>query len=146
MKKNLLVLSMASLLALTGCYGLKKVEASEFQKKANEAAEKAPEVASVTYKGTLGESKIDFTTAQNLSSYSVEEAAVAAALGVLDKVDAGYAAFANDSSAEFYVGFGFKVVSGVTKYEYNLKGLLASAQGKILGKEYSISVSHKLAK
>ena len=145
MKRHLFVLGMASVFALTGCHGIKKVEASEFQKEANEAAEKAPEVASVRYKGKVGDTKIDFTTAQNLTSYSAEEAAVRGLLFGLDRVDAAYVAFANDSAAEFYVGFGFKVVSGVTKYEYNGKGLLTSAEGKILGKEYSLSVSHKLA-
>lgn len=146
MKKNLFVLAMASVFALTGCHGIKKVEASEFEKKANEVAEKAPEVESVSYKGKLGDTKIDFTTAQNAEQYSAAEAAVAAALGVLDRVDAAYVAFANDSKAEFYVGFGFKVVSGITKYEYTGKGFLASAEGKLLGKEYSFSVSHKFAK
>ena len=146
MKKNLFILGMASIFALTGCHGIKKVEAKEFYDKANEVAEKAPKVDYVTYKGKYGDTKINFSTSQGITSYSIEEAAVEGALSIVDQATGAYAAYANDSAAEFYVGMGFKVVSGETKLEYNGKGFLTSAKGKLNGKEYSFSVSHKFVK
>ena len=146
MKKNLFVLGMASVFALTGCHGIKKVEAKEFYDKANEVAEKAPKVDYITYKGKYGDKKIDFSTSQNAISYSIEEVAVATALGLVDQAKDAYVAYANSSSAEFYVGFGFKVVDGETKLEYNGKGFLTSAKGKLNGTECSFTVSHKFVK
>ena len=145
MKKSLLVLGMASVFALTGCHGIKKVSFDEFKKAAEEAIEKAPEIDYVTYKGTYGEDKISFSTNQKASAYSIQEAAVAAALGVLMRVDAMYI-YSSSDSAEFYTGMGFKVVDEGTKFEYTGKAYLALVKGKIDGKEYNISVSQKFVK
>ena len=141
MKKNLFILGMASIFALTGCHGTKKVEVSEFKEKADAAIAKAPEVDYTTYNGKYGDEKIKFSTNQGVASYSVAEAAVALALGAVKRVDATYS-----FSGEFYVGFGFKVVTSDCKYEYNGKGYLASVKGKINGTEYNFSVSHKYVK
>ena len=145
MKKNLLVLAAASVFALTGCHGTKKVGFNEFKEKADAAVEKAPKVDYCTYKGKYGDNKFNFSTNQDATSYSLDEAAVASLLGGIDRVDSMYA-YALGSSAEFYVGFGFKVVNGDDKYEYTAKGFLASAKGKFNGKEYSFSISHKFVK
>ena len=141
MKKNLFVLGMASVFALTGCHGTKKVEFSEFKEKADAAIAKAPEVDYTNYSGKYGDEKIKFSTNQGVASYSAAEAAVALALGAVKRVDATYL-----FSGEFYVGFGFKVVTSDCKYEYNGKGYLASVKGKINGTEYNFSVSHKYVK
>lgn len=141
MKKNLFILGMASIFALTGCHGTKKVEFNEFKEKADAAIAKAPEVDYTTYNGKYGDEKIKFSTNQGVASYSVAEAAVALALGAFKRVDATYV-----FSGEFYVGFGFKVVTSDCKYEYNGKGYLASVKGKIDGTEYNFSVSHKYVK
>lgn len=141
MKKNLFVLGMASVFALTGCHGIKKVEFKEFKEKADAAIEKAPEVDYTTYNGKYGDEKIKFSTNQGVASYSIAEAAVATTLGAIKRVDAMYLV-----DGEFYTGFGFKVVTSDCKYEYNGKGYLASVKGKLNGKEYSFSVSHKYVK
>ena len=145
MKKNLFVLGMASVFALTGCHGVKKVSFEDFKKKANEVVEKAPKVDYISYNGKYGDEKVKFSTNQSAASYSLTEAAVALALGTIDRVDSMYV-YASGSDTEFYTGMGFKVVSGAAKYEYTGKGYLASVKGKIDGKEFNFSVSHKFVK
>ena len=143
MKKNLFILGMASVFALTGCHGIKKVEFKEFKEKADATIEKAPQVDYTTYNGKYGDEKVKFSTNQGAASYSIAEAAVALALGALKRVDAMYV-YASDG--EFYTGMGFKVVTSDCKFEYNGKGYLASVKGKLNGTEYSFSVSHKYVK
>ena len=145
MKKNLFVLGMASVFALTGCHGIKKVSFEDFKKAADEVVEKAPKVDYVSYNGKYGDEKIKFSTNQSASSYSIAEAAVAIALGAIDRVDAMYV-YGGSDKVEFYTGLGFKVVDAEAKYEYTGKGFLASVKGKIDGKEYNFSVSHKFVK
>lgn len=145
MKKSLLALAMASTFALTGCHGIKKVSFEDFKKAADEVVEKAPKVDYISYNGKYGEDSVKFSTNQGVASYSVAEAAVAIALGVFDRVDSMYV-YGSSSDNEFYTGMGFKVVTPDVKFEYTGKGYLASVKGKLDGKEYSFSVSHKFVK
>ena len=144
MKKNLLVLGVASLLALTGCHGLAKTEYAKFKEKADKAVESAKKVDYVTYKGKYGDEKISFSTNQGLLSYSASEAIVEAALSAVGRVDAF--TVAENSDYTYYTGFGFKVVTPDSKYEYSSKGFLTSAKGKLNGTEFSFSVSYKFVK
>ena len=145
MKKQLLALSMASVFALAGCHGIKKVSFDDFKKAADEVVEKAPEVDYISYNGKYGEDKIKFDTNQSAKAYSIEEGLVAVALAVFDRVDSMYV-YGSSDDAEFYTGFGFKVVNKEVKFEYTGKGFLASVKGKLDGKEYDFSVSHKFVK
>ena len=145
MKKSLFVLGMASMLALTGCHGTKKVEFSEFKEKADAALKEAPKVDYLKISGKVGETKIKFATNQSLGSYSLDEAGVATYVASIGSVDSMYGYGLSDK-AEFYVGLGFKVVYSEAKYEYTTKGYLASVKGKIDGTEYSLSVKQVFAK
>ena len=144
MKKNLLVLGVASLLALTGCHGLAKAEYAKFKEKADKAVESAKKVDYVTYKGKYGDEKISFSTNQGLASYSLAEAAVEATLSAVGRVDAF--TVAENSDYTYYTGLGFKVVTPDAKFEYTGKGFLSSVKGKINGTEYNFSVSYKFVK
>jgi len=144
MKKNLFVLAMASVFALTGCHGLAKTEYAQFKEKADKAVESAQKVDYVTYKGKYGDEKISFSTNQGIASYSLSEAAVEAALSLVGRVDSF--TVAENSDYTYYTGFGFKVVTPDAKYEYTGKGFLAGVKGKIKGTEYNFSVSYKFVK
>ena len=142
--KKLFLLALLPVFALAGCNGISKTEYAKFKEKADKAVENAQKVDYVTYKGKFGDEKIKFSTNQGLASYSVSEAAVAAALGLVDRVDAFTLAESSDNT--YYTGLGFKVVTPDSKYEYSGKGFLTSASGKLNGKEYKFSVSHKFVK
>ena len=144
MKKHLLVLGMASIFALSGCHGISKVEYAKFKEKADAAVKDAKKVDYISYKGKYDEEKISFSTNQGLASYSVAEGVVALALGSVDRVDAW--TLSESSSLTYYTGLGFKVVSADVKYEYDSKGFLAKVDGKLDGKQYNFSVSHKFVK
>ena len=142
--KKLFVLSLLPAFALAGCNGIAKTEYAKFKEKADKAVENAKEVDYVTYKGKYQDEKISFSTNQGVASYSLAEAAVALALGAVDRVDTF--TIAENSDYTYYTGLGFKVVTPDSKYEYSGKGFLTSVEGKINGKEYKFSVSHTFKK
>ena len=142
--KKLFLLALLPAFALAGCNGISKTEFAKFKEKAEKAVENAKEVDDVTYKGKYGDEKISFSTNQGIASYSVTEALVVASLGGLNKVTA-FTGMEVDSY-EYYTGLGFKVVTADAKVEYNGKGFLTKASGKLDGKEYNISVKQTFKK
>lgn len=142
--KKLFLLALLPVFALAGCNGISKTEYAKFKEKADKAVENAKEVDYVTYKGKYGDEDIKFSTNQGLASYSASEAIVATGLGAVDRVDAF--TLAENSDYTYYTGLGFKVVTADAKVEYNGKGFLTHAEGKLNGKEYKFSVKHTFKK
>ena len=140
MKKHLFVLGMASVFALTGCYGLKKVEYSEFESKVKEACKETPEVKQVKIKGEYDGAKANLTYDIPNSAGSALDSLIAGLTGTYNKAEATgiEVALANKTPESFYtlsgkgndnytyyVNLGFKVETGTATYEWNTKGLLA---------------------
>jgi len=166
MKKHLLVLGMASMLALTSCHGTKKVDFKTFSEKATEAAKAEIKVKSFKIKGKLNDKKVkaftvDPAKAEDLASLNedqIEAMAYTVLLASPMMIVAEFALIPEEALEEalksytFYVGSGFKVKiddsESKTKMtlEWNKKGLLVKAKGSIDGKKTSMRVSWKLEK
>ena len=144
MKKNLFVLTMASVFALTGCHGISKCSFEKFKEAASKAVESAPKVDEIIWKGKLDDEKFEISSKTSLTSLSLKEIAIREFLVVFDSVAWAYQA--EDTSATYYKGMGFKVVEGDDKYEWDSKGYLAKVVAKDDGKVYSVNVTHKYAK
>ena len=143
MKKHLLVLGMASMLALTGCHGLSKVDYAKFKEKVDAACEKTPEVKQVKISGKYDGEKVKVT-------YDIPQSAGQALDSLLDvgkynKYESGAIAIAmtyqtpkscytvsgeGADGVTYYTGMGFKVKDEKNTLEWNGKGLLASAKGE----------------
>ena len=158
MKKRFLLLGMASVFALTGCHGTKKVEFKEFGeevKKLSEQKEFSVEKVKVSGKYE-GESFKAFTvelkseTAPELDdtqkkAYVVAEASASVAI-VYTALAAGYVVVGEDAikGMTFYVGNGFKIKSEKdgekSSAEYDKRGLLVSLKSSKDKKATSISL------
>lgn len=140
MKKSLFVLGMASMLALTGCHGLKKVEYSEFESKVKEACKETPEVKQVKIKGEYDGAKANLTYDIPKTAGSALDSLISGLTGTYNKAEAkGIEIALADKTPEsfytlsgkgndnytYYVAMGFKVETGSATYEWNSKGLLA---------------------
>ena len=141
MKKQLFVLGMASVFALTGCHGIKKVGFSEFCDEVNKL--ESVRVTQVTIRGKIEEDKINLkyeisdsvlnnalnavSTALD-SSYSANEKG-AISLALTYKTPSAVT-LAEDSKCEYYTGMGFKVTHEKDSIEWDSKGLLASYQSE----------------
>ena len=137
MKKQLFVLGMTSVFALTGCHGTKKVSFSEFQSKVNEWVEKNKDsgdsVSQVRIKGTYGGEKVSFKvpipkTAEDAAKLATKYTAVELATYTFVMTNATPVSFAQVelSGYEYFVGFGYKVKSEKETFEWASYGIMAS--------------------
>lgn len=143
MKKQLFVLGMASVFALSGCHGIKKVEFAKFCEEVKALEE--VKVESVKISGVINDGKVKFTyeIPQNLSSvvgaatgdYNKYELA-AISVATMAQTPAMYT-IAEAEGATYYTGLGFKVKMEDGKVEWNSKGLLASIEGKDIDLSFS---------
>lgn len=149
MKKQLFVLGMTSVFALTGCHGIKKVEYAEFKEEVNKLEE--VKVSEVKISGKLDGDKVNVKWSTDTSIVSLaldtnhsdnEKAAYIVAMGL--KTPALYAA-AEADGVTYYTGMGFKMKSEDGSIEWDSKGLLAKMQAKEDGKEYNLSFTWKKA-
>ena len=146
MKKQFLLLGMASVFALTGCHGTKKVEFKEFGEAVQEAAKQEYTVKSVKVSGKYEDEKFKAFTVDLEKSETPElddTQKKAYALGVtMSNVYTVYAllatgyGLAGDKALEgmtFYIGNGFKLKTekddSKATAEYDKKGLLVSYKG-----------------
>ena len=134
MKKNLFILGMASVFALTGCYGLKKVEYSKFDEETKKLED--IKMQSVKIKGSVEGTDVNFT-------YEIPQSAGGILDSAIDAVSGKYSVpqtkaytlaltfqspkgIGEDDKTEYYVGMGFKVKAEKASMEWNGKGVLAS--------------------
>ena len=140
MKKQLFVLGMASVFALTGCYGTKKVEFAKFKEEVDKLESVEVKAVKITgkYDGTKVNLTYEFaqTAGQGLDALidgltgkynEAEEAGISVAVAA--KTPAMYA-IAEDSKCEYFVGMGFKVKGEGGAMEWAKNGLLASYKAK----------------
>jgi len=134
MKKSLVLLTLP-VLALTSCYGIKKVSFDEFKSSVKEATAETPKVKEVKISGKYDGNKLStkitlpdsFWSSVDLAlddNYSANEKK-AFAIADTYKTPSGYAV-SEDKEVVYYTGLGFKVVDGRTTIEWNSKGLLSS--------------------
>ena len=140
MKKQLFVLGMASVFALTGCYGTKKVEFAKFQEEVKKL--ESVDVVSVKITGKYDGTKVNVTYEWPKSAGNVLDSLIDGVSGKYNEAEsAGISvavaakdpsayALVEDSSCEYYVGMGFKVKAKEGSMEWNGKGLLASYKAK----------------
>ena len=139
MKKSILLLSMASVFALTGCHGTKKVTFKEFCDGVDKA-EEAPKMKAIKLRGKVDGEKVNFTYEFASSVGGLIDAVIdlagskyndneKAALAVFSAAKhAGLYTLAENEECEYYVGNGFKVVNGKSKIEWDKYALFASAK------------------
>jgi len=140
MKKNLLLLGMASVFALTGCHGTKKVEFKEFgEEVANISGDFKAEKVKVSGK-VEGESFKAYTVSMSDKNPELDDKQTKAYAVCLPSVTVAElsALLAIQGSLtglddySFYVGNGFKVTyenkdsKAKAKYEYDKNGMLVS--------------------
>jgi hypothetical protein len=142
--KKLYVLALIPAFALASCHGISKCSFAEYKAAAEKVVEKAPEVDTIKWKGNFDGEKMEFTSKTSIADLSVKEIALKVVLLAIDRVDSTYAV--ENTNATYYKGFGFKVVDGDDKMEYNGKGFLTKVVAKDDGKVYSFSVSHTFVK
>ena len=134
MKKQLFVLGMASVFALTGCYGIKKVDFEKFKEEVNKLEDEKQKEVKIG--GKLNGEKLDKFT------YEIPQSAGGALDSLIDVATGKYSArqleaighlesvgsYAISSSDKltYYTGMGFKVKSEDKTVEWNAKGLIAS--------------------
>ena len=136
MKKQLFILGMASVFALTGCHGIKKVEYAKF----DEETKKLDDIKmkSVKIKGSVEGTDVNFTYEIPQTAGQGLDALLGAGDYSLKETEAYTLALTFQSpkgigehdDTEYYVGMGFKVVSGKNSMEWNGKGVLASYQAE----------------
>lgn len=145
MKNKILLLSAASVFALTGCHGIKKVEFSEYQKEVLALKDKEiPTVKEVTIKGKLADEKYSFkVTEENVLDLSMKELAVSAMVSALTIYET---ALVEGEGTSYYVGLGFKVKSDEGVMEFNKYGYLTLLKGEIEKQAVNLSVSYKYSK
>ena len=138
MKKQLLVLGMASMFALSGCAGISKVDFAKFKEKVDALSE--VKVQEVKVSGEYDGKKIKFSAkvgdavdnALTLATLTKEDADKGAlyTVALAEKKHAVYAV-SEDSNLTYYTGLGFKVVDEKKNTtEWNSKGLLSSMKGE----------------
>ena len=152
MKKQLFILGMASVFALTGCHGIKKVEYAEFKEAVDELTE--VKIQSVKISGKYDGTKISFTykglenlslsDASEVAGYSEAQAA-AASLADSMRTPKLFVALGEDSDCTYYTGMGFKVKSEDGSMEWAKNGLLASYKAKSDNHDCSFTFSWKKA-
>jgi hypothetical protein len=143
MKKHLLVLGMASMLALTGCHGLSKVDYAKFKEKVDAACEKTPEVKQVKISGKYDGEKVKVTydipqsvgslidSIGDLGKYNkYESAAISLALAYQTPKSCYTVSGEGADGVTYYAGMGFKVKEEKSTLEWRGNGLLASAKGE----------------
>lgn len=153
MKKQLFILGMASVFALTGCHGLKKVEYAKYEEAVKKLS--VPKVKEVKVSGKYNGVSVKYTyeIKDNLFSQLAEgvslafdgevstenKLAVELALGSKTPI------LLESDKLTYYTGMGFKVKGedGVT--EWTGKGLLAKTESTNSNLTYKLSVSWKLA-
>lgn len=153
MKKNLFILGMASVFALTGCHGTKKVEFAKFKEAVEKAVEKTPAVSEVKFKGEYKGEKINFSA--KFSDDAVEYAKVLASLALESEIKAEIYSLAGSlktpsvysvkemDKVEYFTGAGFKIKSENSTIEWTSKALLAKAVSTEEGQKANITVSWK---
>ena len=141
MKKQLFVLGMASVFALSGCHGLKKVEFKAFCDEVDKL--ESVEVVSVKitgkYDGTRVNLEYQWPTKSagslvdalvDVAADKYNEAEQAGISIAVSSKDPSMYTIAESSDYEYYTGMGFKVKSKEGQAEWNGKGLLASYKAK----------------
>ena len=134
MKKQLFILGMASVFALTGCHGIKKVEYAKFDEETKKLED--IKMASVKIKGNVEGDDVNFTYEIPQTAGSVLDSALDAVGGKYSVPETKAYSFAlmfqspkgigEDDKTEYYVGMGFKVKAEKASMEWNGKGVLAS--------------------
>ena len=143
MKKQLLVLGMASIFALSGCHGISKVDYAKFKEKVEAACKETPEVKQVKISGKIDGEKVKVTydipqtlgqsldALGDLGKYNKYESAAIAAAVAYKTPESFYTLSGEGAEGyTYYTGMGFKVVDkDGNKYEWNGKGLLSGLKG-----------------
>ena len=150
MKKQLFILGMASVFALTGCHGIKKVEYAKFCEEVKKLED--VDAKSVTVSGKLNGDKVEkFTYEFPQSAGGVVDSILDIAGGKYSAVQLEAAGHAEGLSAytvteldgySYYTGMGFKVKNDKKTVEWNSKGLTTSYKEG----ETSLSFTWKLNK
>lgn len=153
MKKQLFVLGMASVFALTGCHGIKKVEYAKFKEEVNKLEE--VKVVSVKITGKYDGTKVNLTYEIPQSAGNIVDSLIDGVTGKYNEAEsAGIsvammyetpAAFtvAEDSKLTYYTGMGFKVKEDKSAVEWNGKGLLSSYKAESDDHKCNFSFSWK---
>ena len=153
MKKQLFILGMASVFALTGCHGIKKVEYAKFKEEVNKLEE--VKVVSVKITGKYDGTKVNLTYEIPQSAGNIVDSLIDGVTGKYNEAEsAGIsvammyetpAAFtvAEDSKLTYYTGMGFKVKEDKSAVEWNGKGLLASYKAESDDHKCNFSFSWK---
>ena len=153
MKKQLFILGMTSVFALTGCHGIKKVEYAKY-KEAVQALESV-KVSQVKVSGKYDGKKVNYTyeIKDSLLSQVFDGASLAFDSDVSDENKAAVAlalgnktpTLVESDKLTYYTGMGFKVKGEDGSFEWNGKGLLAKAESKDADLTFSLNVSWKKA-
>ena len=140
MKKQLFVLGMASVFALSGCHGLKKVEFKAFCDEVKKL--ESVEVVSVKITGKYDGTKVNLTYDWPKSAGNIFDSALDSLTGKYNEAeqagisiavsskDPSMYTVAEASDTEYYTGMGFKMKSKDGQMEWTSKGLLASYKAK----------------
>lgn len=146
MNKKILLLALAPAFALAGCGGYIKCDFEAFKEAADKTLEKAPEIESISYKGSFDGKDIDLNSKDASSLKEAGELLLleGATIG-FRKVSSMYG-FKLDEDAKFYKLPGYKVVAGDKKFEYNMKGYLSKIDFSKESTPFKLTLSYKYAK
>lgn len=145
MNKKILLLALAPAFALAGCGGYIKCDFEAFKEAADKAMEKAPDIESVSYKGSFDGEDIDLNSKDASTLDKAKIVLLDAATIGFRKVSSMYG-FKLDEDAKFYKLPGYKVVIGDKKFEYNMKGYLSKIDFSKESTPFKLTLSYKYAK
>ena len=143
MKKGLFLLGMSSMLALTGCHGISKVDYAKFKEKADAAIEKAPEVKAVKISGKYDGEKVKVTyeipqtigagidsLISGLSGKYTSAESYAIGVAISYKLPSAFYTLngEGEEGVTYFTGAGFKVKDEKRTFEWGGNALLASAK------------------
>lgn len=142
-KSKLLILAAAPALVLCSC--AKKCSFADFQKAVSEI-EKAPELKSITIKGSIKEDgeeiKIKKTKITEDSKESDISEDVIFAVSIMTMNHVGLYAIAEDKDVTYYAGSSFKIKADNLTMEWDKYGFCTSIEGEFEGAEVDLSASY----
>lgn len=145
MNKKILLLALAPAFALAGCGGYIKCDFEAFKEAADKTLEKAPDIESISYKGSFDGEDIDLNSKDASTLEKAKIVLLDAATIGFRKVSSMYG-FKLDEDAKFYKLPGYKVVIGEKKFEYNMKGYLSKIDFSKESTPFKLTLSYKYAK